>query len=525
MTTSASGLKHALLAGIFAAALALIGCGGGGGGGGPPVMTAPILSLSATSLTFAAQANGTTSAAGVITVSNTGNATLTVSGVTIGGVDAAMFAASTTCASVAAGSSCTISVTYAPTALGGASATLSIAANVTGSPVNVTLAGTGSAASGANTVTGLDDAGPAALTNAALNVLYVSVKICAPGSTTNCQTVDHIQVDTGSFGLRVLSEVLNAPLAAALATRATAGPGNALLECTQFADGYSWGPIKTADVTIGTKVAAALPIQVIGDPAYPAATLAPAKCLQGPGGATEEDTVDQFGANGIIGIGYFLQDCGAFCPADGSVYSDCTATTCNGYAALLTEQVPNPVGAFASDNNGVIIQLPDTPSTGGTNVAGTLIFGIGTAANNALAASATVYTVSATTGSFSATYAGTTMPDSVVDSGSNGSYFPNVNSLLTACASPNTSFYCPTLDTAVTAQITGANNATASVTLPVNNLNEIGATTTAFPGLGGTISGLQTTFDFGLPFFFGRTVYVAFEGTTLGGEVAPAIAF
>ena len=118
------------------------------------------------------------------------------------------------------------------------------------------------------------------------------------------------------------------------------------------------------------------------------------------------------------------------------------------------------------------------------------------------------------------------MPDSFVDSGSNAYYFPNVSSpLLVTCASPNTSFYCPTPDTTVMAQITGANNVSTSVTLPVNNLNEIGMTTTAFPGLAGTISGLPTTFDFGLPFFFGRTVYVAFEGSTLGGEQAPAIAF
>lgn len=520
MTSSASGSPRAPLSGVLAAVLALVGCGGGGGGGSPP-MTAPILSLSATSVTFAAQANGTTSAADVITVSNTGTAALTVSGVTIGGVDAAMFADTTTCGSVAAGSSCTISVTYAPTALGAASATLGIAANVTGSPVNVTLSGTGAVATGSNTVTGIVDAGPAALTIAALNLLYVSVQICAPGTTT-CQVIDHIQVDTGSFGLRVLSEVLSVPLAAALTTRNSLA-GNALLECTQFADGYSWGPIKTADATIGAKVAANLPIQVIGDPAYPD-SMAPAACTTGPGGATKENTVANFGANGIIGIGYFLEDCGLSCQSDGTVYSNCTATTCTGYAAFPTEQVPNPVGKFATDNNGVIIQLPDVPTTGGTDITGTLVFGIGTAANNALAPSATVYTVSAFTGSFSAKYAGTTMPDSFVDSGSNAYYFPNVSSLLTACAGVNSSFYCPTPDTTVTAEITGVNNALASVTLPVNNLSEIGAAT-AFPGLAGTIGGLATTFDFGLPFFFGRTVYVAFEGSTLGGEVAPAIAW
>lgn len=514
-----NSIRSTLAIASLGAALALVGCGGGGGyGGGPP--PAPVLSLSATTVTFPAQATGTTSTAQVLTVSNTGNATLTISGVSIGGVDALAFAETSTCASVMAGSSCTVSITYTPSALGNASATLDITANVSGSPVGVMLSGTGSAATGGNTVAGVVDAGPTGVS--AINLLYVSVTVCAPGGTP-CQVIDHVQVDTGSYGLRILSEVLNAPLAMALTTR-TSGAGHALLECTQFADGYSWGPIKTADVTIGGESVTALPIQVIGDPAYPSTTV-PAACKSGPGGPNEEDTVLNFGANGILGIGYFLEDCGALCPADGTVYSDCNGTTCTGYAALLTEQMPNPVGKFAVNNTGVIIQLPDVAGTGGTDVAGTLIFGIGTAGNNALGSSATVYTVSATQGSFTAKYAGTTLPDSFVDSGSNAYYFPNVNSALTLCTAPNDTFYCPTPDTTVMAQITGANNVMASLTVPVNNLSELGNSTTAFPGLAGTITGLPTTFDFGLPFFFGRTVYVAFEGTMLGGQAAPAIAF
>ena len=49
--------------------------------------------------------------------------------------------------------------------------------------------------------------GTAAANEAAVNILYVNVTICAPGSTTNCQTIDHVQVDTGSQGLRILSSV------------------------------------------------------------------------------------------------------------------------------------------------------------------------------------------------------------------------------------------------------------------------------------------------------------------------------
>src|SRR5580704_11299711 len=53
----------------------------------------------------------------------------------------------------------------------------------------------------------LVDQGPAALTNAgktAVNEVFVSVQVCMPGTST-CQTIDHIQVDTGSSGLRLIS--------------------------------------------------------------------------------------------------------------------------------------------------------------------------------------------------------------------------------------------------------------------------------------------------------------------------------
>jgi hypothetical protein len=42
-----------------------------------------------------------------------------------------------------------------------------------------------------------------------VNLMYASVTICLPGSTTQCQTVDNIMVDTGSTGLRLLSSALS----------------------------------------------------------------------------------------------------------------------------------------------------------------------------------------------------------------------------------------------------------------------------------------------------------------------------
>ncbi len=75
-----------------------------------------------------------------------------------------------------------------------------------------------------NVVSVVVDAGPS---NANVNTLFTSVTVCVPGSTTNCQTIDHIQVDTASFGLRILSAALTLSLPVQPAQN-----GNALLECT-----------------------------------------------------------------------------------------------------------------------------------------------------------------------------------------------------------------------------------------------------------------------------------------------------
>ena len=113
-------------------------CGGGGGGSPPPAM--PSVSLSPTSLTFATQTVGTTSASQPVTLANTGNATLSITGITTSGD----FAESDTCGtSVGTGANCTIKVTFKPTESGSRSGMLSITDNASGSPQSVSLSGTG----------------------------------------------------------------------------------------------------------------------------------------------------------------------------------------------------------------------------------------------------------------------------------------------------------------------------------------------------------------------------------------------
>jgi hypothetical protein len=107
---------------------------------------APLVSLSAPSISFNSQLMSTTSAAQAETVTNTGTANLTISAVTIGGTNASDFAKSAdTCtgATVPPIGTCTVSVTFTPSAIGIRSASLSFADNASGSPQTLGLTGTG----------------------------------------------------------------------------------------------------------------------------------------------------------------------------------------------------------------------------------------------------------------------------------------------------------------------------------------------------------------------------------------------
>ncbi|HWJ35894.1 MAG TPA: DUF3443 domain-containing protein [Steroidobacteraceae bacterium] len=381
--------------------------------------------------------------------------------------------------------------------------------------------GTGSVAAASNVVPVIVDAGPS---GSSVNSLFTTITLCVPGSTTQCQTIDHIQVDTGSYGVRILASVLTLTLPTTMAS-----DGNSLVECTQFVDGYSWGPISSADVEISGETAASVPIQVIGASTFPSV---PAAC-SGIGPA--EDTVAAFGANGILGIGVFEQDCGSGCASSSQYgfYYSCTATACSGIAAPLSSQVLNPVPLFATDNNGSIVDLPTVAASGAASVTGSLIFGIDTQTNNV---SGTETVLNVQTGSTSSqqlpgniTIAvnGQTLVNSFIDSGSNGIFFND--SSLTACTDTNFSgFYCPASTQNFTATLTGVNNASTTATFSVGNAQTLTTNSpifTAFPTLAGTYSTSTDSFDWGLPFYYGRRVATAIETHTTSVGTGPYMAF
>jgi hypothetical protein len=354
-----------------------------------------------------------------------------------------------------------------------------------------------------------------------INIPTVSVTICAPGSTTNCQTINNIQLDTGSFGLRVVSSVINPTLLGALPP-STVGTNNArLAECATFADGSTWGSVRTALVTIGGETTTtSIPIQTIGDNAN-------AIPSSGCGNGSTENTVSDLGANGILGIGTAPTDCGATCAdaASAATYSNYFAcpngTSCTRTAVSLPQQVANPVAHFPIDNNGVIVQMQPVSDTGQASATGTLVFGIGTQGNNPLKASQ-VFTSDAYGDLNNSTFNGATV-QAFLDSGSNAYFFGD--STIAQCGSQYAGFYCPSSAQTRTVTLEGLNNVSAVASIGILSAQTLfsNGSNYAFNDLGGQIGG-SASFDLGLPFFFGRAVYYHLDQTANSGP-SPYVAF
>ncbi len=366
------------------------------------------------------------------------------------------------------------------------------------------------------------DAGPQPQTFTAVNEAFTSVTVCVPGTNT-CQTINHILVDTGSSGLRLWWSVLTVPLPPQNDSR-----GNPLDECQLLLRGYAWGPVASADVVLAGEKASSAAVQVI-IPSNDSPPV-PDTCSSRTTGPNQGNSVSALGANGVLGVGLFQKDCGTACTtSNGSIppiYYDCPASGCNPTYVTLAQQVPNPVTMLSYDNNGVMLYLPAVPAGGLTTVNGSLIFGVGTQANNALQ-SATVYTVpdsGANMGQIMTTFNGVNYPGTI-DSGSPGILFlDSATTNIPTCTVQGSTWYCPTTSPdSLLATNQGANGNQGVVNFSIESANTLlNSGNSAFSTLGGPQTG---SFDFGLPFFFGRNVFTAIENMSTPAGPGPYFAY
>jgi hypothetical protein len=364
-----------------------------------------------------------------------------------------------------------------------------------------------------------------------VNGAFTSVTICNPGSTTACQTVGGILVDTGSYGLRILqSEIPFLKI-----NPFVDGNGNILENCASYPDGsYLWGPVSPFDIYIAGEMASSSLVQVISNSNTPV----PDSCSNG--GTTNENTPQLLGANGIMGVGPEPTDCtlagvnycdGSVQPTPPNLYYTCPSTGCaTADSSIIVgddQQITNPVTLFlnnitgVNDNSGVILQLPEVSGSQAA-VTGTMIFGIGTESNNQLG-NATVFTLDSSD-DFTTLYKGQSLSSSFIDSGSNALYFPDV---LPTC-SDNPQFYCPPSLTSLSATNEGATQGQNTVGFSVDNADNLFSSypgDAAFYTLAGPEGAYNScsqgsascTFDWGLPFFYGRSVYTAIDGESVPG--------
>ncbi len=339
------------------------------------------------------------------------------------------------------------------------------------------------------------------------NLPYVTVTVCDPSA--RCVDVDHVLLDTGSFGLRVLASAvsaLNLPVA-------TSG-GSSLAECATFISGSMWGNVAQATLKIGGEVANNVPIQVVGDSA---AGTSPRACT---GSGQDLNQASQIGANGVLGVGWLANDGNG----GGGKYFACSGSACATATPVAppAQPVTNPVTLFAQDNNGVIVQLPAIGSTGAASAIGLLTFGVGTETNNTIAADALLRITRR--GVFTATLQGQSFGASFFDTGSNFSY-----ATLAHVPLDSKNIYAPPAHIQIPAVLSSNDGLGTSInaTLDAIALSSLNfSRDTAFNDILalGSAPGLSGAIDFGLPAYFGHTIALVFNGSSSPQGAGPLYA-
>jgi hypothetical protein len=383
----------------------------------------------------------------------------------------------------------------------------------------------------------------------AINVPYVSLSICQP-NTNNCVTLDHVLLDTGSTGLRVVSSLVDK-----LNLQPLNINGSQINECITFGTGYTWGPVARADIRLGGQTARNIPINLLGG-----------SNISVPNACSEyamppyESSVETFGSNAIIGVNPSIFDTGnIYADPDinaGGGYYTCNAndesgtTSCSYYYLSESQQVANPI-AFLTDengvalnNNGLILSLPAVNSAAANEVTGSLTFGINTQVNNVLNKNAPILQGTLQFGNPIVTI-GSNYAESnwtaLFDSGTQGYLITNNGNLLCAPdtetnpTGPYAGLLCPIQPLNLTANITSYNfvgDSVANAFKITNALTWINDFPNAhvYPNLGYYMPGNDNVasgiFIWGLPFFLGKDVYLGFTQRTVDGvESSPFNSF
>ncbi len=345
------------------------------------------------------------------------------------------------------------------------------------------------------------DVGGGAIENYS-NIPLVSVTICQPG-TDNCQTVNRIELDTGSVGLRLFSSLtkkLNLP--------AIKGPANQnIFECTSYGGGDSyWGPIRRADVKLGQEVASNVRIQTWQN--VPNGVSCPIMAAQPEAGQI----------NGILGVSFAHDDCADVgtdknCGENAAFhYYKCIGSRCSPLNNATSLAVSNPVLGLPHDNNGYVIDFPAVPAPR-NSIVGTIAFGLNSRKDNELGPAAAHELPVPANGWFHLKYHGQIYP-SRFDTGADTYDFPAKFGL------PMCDYLCPDQPTTIHLSVlTGdkINPFNIEITSPEEILND--SNVQVVPDMANLLLG--SPFLMGMPFFYGKRVFFGLDrGANSPGFVA-----
>jgi len=369
------------------------------------------------------------------------------------------------------------------------------------------------------------------------NTLYADVKVCNPSNASLCVTIEHVLVDTGSVGLRVMASKVSG--LALPAVNLSNHPGDVSHECFQFVIGGLWGRNAAANVWLGQqRTTSPVPIQVIDDGATPTVAV-PTDCTNATNGSVLR-TAASLGANGILGIGNTTLDCGYNCTVgdytgvDAFIqYYHCppsatNTSTCGPASVAANEIVYNPVSALpAQFNNGVVIKMPAVSGAGAASARGELILGVNSyipGSGNYSDNRVPIGAAKAELGvdylnnldsylNVTTTFHGTDYPVSYLDTGTNGIFFSHADLTPYICSS----WYCPPSTLSLYADISDGKviktNAAGRVNFQIGNgmfyTQNPAISDNAGPAIGKDAASAAKVFAWGLPFFYGRQVYLS----------------
>ena len=355
-----------------------------------------------------------------------------------------------------------------------------------------------------------------------VNSPCVSVTVCNSGQPQQCETVPNVLLDSGSIGLRIFSSAFqNDSFVNSLPIESGTDDGSTIAECLTYGD-YSanWGPIALASISLnGESTTSQIPMQLINS-AYPDVE---SKCS-----AAQNTTPLSFGLNGILGVGPYTYDNAV----DGAhVYYSCNSS---GSCSSITPESPvaNPIAFFSEDlSNGITIEFPGIGALGAANVSGYAIFGVGTNSDNSFGDNVKVYKMDPNPSNCFAAIgcietslagAGNSITLGFLDTGSNFMFF---QSDISYNPVHGYQYYTPSPAVQLTASNTSTDGAVATSFNIANADNVFGTNNSSFNNIGYYFNGIQNNLDYGLPFFFGKTVYICYDGQTCNGQSGPYWAF